>query len=242
MMKTLFLAAAIVSFQATAALAPASASIVVAPTELDPGSTISPLPNGFSSGDGIPSTLLFDQSENFSFAGGLAGTLRDRVIHFSDTPSLLHPGLYFDYEIQLTSGSVAAFSIFGYSTVDTFVKVCGISGCGGSGANGLAPTSASRSSSGDEISFDFGDILTAGQHSANLQIFSSATLFQDPLAFFTDGNGDTFSINVVGPASHIPEPPAWPMILLGFLGVCFVAHRGKQNKGRGVHALQPGAS
>jgi hypothetical protein len=223
-MKTLRLALAIVVVSLTAALHQASAS-VVAPARLGPGSIVSPLPNGFSSGDGIPSTLLYDQSEAFSFADGLAGILRDRVIQYSDAPSALHPGLYFDYEVQLSAGLLAAITISGYSNFDAAVKVCGITGCGGSGANGTAPTSASRSIDGNEITFDFADNLAASQHSANLQIFSSASLFQDPLAFLTDSSGNSFSINVVGPLATVPEPATWALMIPGFLGVFFVSCR-----------------
>ena len=80
------------------AVTPARAAIV-APGLLSPGGTIIPLPNGDSSGDGIPETKPFDQTENFSFSDGLAGALRQRVISYSDAPSAIHPGLYFDYEI-----------------------------------------------------------------------------------------------------------------------------------------------
>lgn len=215
---TFALAAALVTSQV--AVAPAA---IVAPSLLNPGATISPLPNGDSSGDDIPSSKLFDQTESFSFSDGLAGTLRQRVIQYSDAPSVLHPGLYFDYEIQLTSGSVTALTISGYSGFEASVKECGISNCGGSGANGVLATSASRSSDGDTITFDFGNPLTAGENSANLQIFSSASLFQDPLAFFTDSNGNTFSIDAVAPA--VPEPSTWAMIILGFGGIGFMAYR-----------------
>jgi PEP-CTERM motif len=222
---TFFLASALVAF---ASVAPAAAAIVE-PALLNPGGTISPLPNGDSSGDGIPQTKPFDQTESFSFADGLAGTLRQRVIDYSDAPSILHPGLYFDYEIHLTSGSVAAFAISGYSGFQASVKECGISNCGGSGANGVLATSASRSSDGDVITFDFGNNLTAGEHSANLQIFSSASLFQDPFAFFTDTGGNTFSIGAVAPAPAVPEPATWAMMILGFAGIGFMAYR-RQSK------------
>src|SRR5262245_16401689 len=99
---TFALATALVTSQ----FAVASAAIV-SPSLLNPGATISPLPNGDSSGDGIASSKLFDQTESFSFSDGLVGTLRQRVVEYSDAPSVLHPGLYFDYEIQLTSGSVS---------------------------------------------------------------------------------------------------------------------------------------
>jgi hypothetical protein len=83
----------------------------------------------------------------------------------------------------------------------------------------------SRSSDGDLITFDFGNDLTSGEHSANLQIFSSASLFRDPLAFLTDGNGEIFSLDTVAPA--VPELSTWAMMILGFAGVGFLAYRRK---------------
>ena len=130
-MKFHCMIAAVVAFQVSAFSAPAKAAVVV-PELLTPGATVSPLPNGFSSGDGVPLTLLFDQTQSFAFTNGPAGSLRERVIQFSDTPSAEHPGLFFDFEIKLTSGNITQFTIPGYSTFDTFVKLCGISGCGGS--------------------------------------------------------------------------------------------------------------
>ncbi len=209
----------------------AGANAVLAPLELDPGSMVDPLPNGFSSGDGIPSTTPFDKTLAFSFANGLSGTLRERVIDYSDAPSVDHPGLYFDYEIHLTSGSVAAFTISGYGSFQTSVKLCGIAGCGGSGANGLAATDARRSLDGDQITFDFADPLIAGGHSANLQLFTSASLFSDPLAFFTETSGNSFSIDVVAPAvaQAVPEPSTWALMVLGLAGMGRLAARRKSS-------------
>jgi len=212
-------------FSMTLLTVSAQASSVVAPVELDPGSSVSALPNGFSSGDGVSSTTLFDDTLGFSFINGPSGSLRERVIDYADTPSVNHPGLYFDYEIQLTSDSVAAFTITGYDTLQTFVKLCGISGCGGSGANGLAATDASRSSDGNQITFDFGTPLTAGEYSANLQIFASASSFIDPPAFFTDVSGNSFSIDVVAPA--LPEPSTYALMLAGLGALGFAARRRK---------------
>jgi hypothetical protein len=153
----------------------------------------------------------------------LAGSLRERVLDYADTPSVNHPGLYFDYEIQLTAGALSALTVTGWAGFQSFVKECGITGCGGSGSDGLTATSATRSANGDQITFAFGTPLTAGEHSANLQIFSSASLFQDPLAFFTTVSGNTFSIDVVGPAT--PEASTWAMIIIGFAGIGFMACR-----------------
>lgn len=193
----------------------AQAATVLAPEFLAPGGTVSPIPNGFSSGDGTPVTKPYDNTQAFVF-GGLSGTLRERVLDYSDRPSTNHPGLYFDFEIQLLAGTISAFSISGYSSYDTFVKECGISGCGGSGANGVAATSVSRSSNGDLLTFDFGNLLTAGNHSANLQIFSNAAFFKDPPAFLIDGSGNSFTLDVVAPAA---APVPGPIVGAGLPGI-----------------------
>jgi hypothetical protein len=110
---------------------------VVAPIALPPGTTVSPLPNGGSSYPGDEGIVEFDQVIDFNFDDGLlAGALRERVIQYSQVNEF-HPygGLYFDYEITLSSGDVNEFSAPGYSPYEVAVKQCGISVCGGSGAN-----------------------------------------------------------------------------------------------------------
>jgi hypothetical protein len=208
---------------------------LVDPVALTPGGSVSPLPNGGSTGDVFTRTILYDQRQSFSFNNGLlAGTLRDRVIQYADAPSALHPGLYFDYEFGLTSGSVSSFIVSGFGSFGTSVKICGISTCGGSGADGVLATSGSRSSDGDELTFSFLSPVTAGEHSANLQIFSSASLFQDPLAFLINSEGNSFSLDVVGPAvAAVPEPSTWAMMILGFAGVSFMAYR-RSRKDQGL--------
>ncbi|MBR0995604.1 PEPxxWA-CTERM sorting domain-containing protein [Bradyrhizobium japonicum] len=206
----------------------ANAAVLVDPVSLAPGHTVSPLPNGGSTGDDVGGrTVLYDKTQSFSFDEGLlSGTLRDRVLKYADAPSALHPGLYFDYEIHLTTGTLSSFILTGYGNYSTSVKICGLSGCGGSGANGVSATSASRSSDGDKLTFDFATAVTAGQHTANLQIFSSSALFQDPLAFLIDGSGNSFSVDVVAPAvAAVPEPSTWAMMIMGFFGVGFMTYR-----------------
>ncbi len=109
---------------------------VVAPIALPPGTTVSSLPNGFSSYPGDEGVTLLDDYVNFDFGdGALSGVLRERVLQYSQVNEY-HPygGLYFDYEITLYSGDVIEFSALGYTGLEVAVKQCGVSGCGGSGA------------------------------------------------------------------------------------------------------------
>jgi hypothetical protein len=219
-----------VVFQATAFLPDAEAALV-APEALNPGATVSPVPNGDSSSPTNPGIELFDSTEPFDFDDGLlSGTLRERVLQYQNIVSPFHPygsGLYIDFEISLTSGDVTEFTVPGYSGIGVTVKQCGISNCGGSGANGVLTTSASRSLDGDDISFLFGGNLSGTAHSANLQLLTNATRFVDPFATFEDGNGDLFSIRVL--TVSVPEPSTWAMTILGFLGLSFIAYRGKRS-------------
>jgi PEP-CTERM motif len=146
-----------------------------------------------------------------------------RVIKYSQV-NQYHPygGLYFDYEISLSSGDVTEFSAPGYAGFEVAAKQCGISGCGGSGANGVSATSASRSSDGNLISFSFGGDLIGGTHSANLQLLTNAPSFADPFATLED-DGIFYSIPVATPA--VPEPSTWALMLLGFAGLGFAGYR-----------------
>ena len=224
-------------FQAAALFPPSSAlAAVVAPIALPPGGTVSSLPNGFSSYPGDEGITLFNNVEDFDFDGGLlSGALRERVIEYSQVNEY-HPygGLYFDYEISLSSGDVTEFSAPGYAGFEVAVKQCGISGCGGSGANGVSATSASRSSDGDLISFSFDGDLIGGAHSANLQLLTNAYSFTGPFAFATlEDNGVLYSVPVANPA--VPEPSTWAMMLLGFIGLGFAGYR-RALKSAGVPA------
>lgn len=194
---------------------------VVTPELLAPGGTVSPLPNGPSSGDGISSTKPFDHKQTFSFSG-TSGTLRERVLDYSDRPSTNHPGLYFDFEITLETGAISALSITNYGSFTTYVKECGISICGGSGANGVVATSVTRTLDGDEITWNFGNLLTGGHHSANLQIFSNAPFYKDPPAFLIDGSGNSLTVEVAAPAAAVPGPVVGagvPGLMMAFGGI-----------------------
>lgn len=231
-MKLKFAVAVFAAFQILSSSAHAVA--VIAPISLSLGETISSIPNGPSSSDDVPHTKPFDSTQAFSFAG-TTGTLRERVLDYSDRPSTNHPGLYFDFEITLLTGSISSLAISGYNSFTTSVKECGISVCGGSGANGVVATSVSRSADGDLISWVFGNLLTGGHHSANLQIFSNAPFYIDPPAFLIDGSGNSLTVEVASPASAVPEPSTWAMLILGFGGVGFMSYR-RRNQGNALTA------
>jgi hypothetical protein len=219
---------AAVAFQVAALFASSAGAAPIAPDLLAPGTTVNPLANGDS---GTGANPLFAQ-ENFAFTNGPSGTLTERVLTFSGGVTPAHPygsGLYFDFEITLTSGDVTSITVPGYSGFDVSVKQCGISNCGGLGADGVLATSASRTADGSEITFSFGnDDLTGTAHSANLQLLTDATSFVNPLALASiEGNGGTFSIPVDGPVASVPEPSTWAMMLLGFAGFGFMAYRRK---------------
>ncbi len=202
---------------------------LVAPVLLAPGATLSPLPDGPSTGDTPPVYRPYDVTESFAFTNGPSGTLRSRVIGYADVVTAAHPygdGLYFDYEITLTSGNITEFSAPGYASLSTSVKECGIAGCGGSGALGVLATGASRSANGADITFYFsGGDLVGGSHGANLQVLTNASAFVDPLATFIDTAGDVFTIPVVAPA--VPENATWTLMALGILALRALSKTGR---------------
>jgi hypothetical protein len=211
------------AFRAVSALLSLPASAASVPTVLDPGSTISSVPN-FGSGLSF-NNVLPNQGISFSFANGPSGTLFENIIQFT-TVDLAHPygGLMFNFEIFLTSGDVTSFTVPGYSGFDVAVKQCAISTCAGLGGTaGVLTTGASRTSDGNDITFSFGSDLIGGAHSGNLQLFTNATSYVDPMATFNDNT--LFQLNVVAPA--VPEPSTWAMMILGFAGIGFMAYRRK---------------
>lgn len=216
----------VVGFQTVALFASSSTfAQLVAPTPLAAGETVSPLPNGYSSSAEDPGVVLLDNFLDFDFDEGLlSGVLRERVIRYS-LQNEYHPygGLYFDYEITLSSGDVTEFTVPGYAGYEVAVKQCGIPGCGGSGADGVSTTSASRSLDGD-ISFVFNGDLFGTAHSANLQLLTNASSFIDPTAILENAAGDVFSISVLAPAP-VPELSTWAMMLAGFIGIGFAGYR-----------------
>jgi hypothetical protein len=208
-------------FQAsTLFAASAGAAPLTDPLPLTPGATVSPVPNGYSFDSHDSTTPLFSTTEDFDFTDGPSGFLFEAIYSFPDQ-SPAHPyvpGLFFIFNIVLSSGDVASFTVPGYSGYEVSVKQCGISNCIDYGANGVSMTSASRTSDGDSVSFAFGGNLSGPANSSNLELFTNASSFVDPFGTLQDSSGALFSIPVIAPAA-IPELRTWAMMLIGFAGL-----------------------
>ena len=129
-------------------------AVTVAP--LNPGSTVSPIPD-------FASTFNFVDTATYSFSGGPSGTITEDVLTPGGAPAYAGgpvpmpygpDGPVFLYQLTVTGTvSVSSFSISGYSGYDVSVKTCTASICGY--GNGTDASSITRSSNGDTVSFEF---------------------------------------------------------------------------------------
>jgi PEP-CTERM motif len=227
-----YLIVAALAFQAWA-LAPQSArAALVNPDPLAPGGTVSPVPDG---GSGTVFTDVLGSAVSFGFSfDGTAGTVHENIISYPGPADMLHPygsSYLFAFRIDLTSGTLASFSVDGYSGFNVSVKQCAFAGCENLMVDGVEATSASRTASGDQIEFAFSTPVTAGSvttnHTGNLHIFTDANSYAETFdATLVDLAGNSDSIVVFGPTA-VPEPSTWAMLLLGFAGIGFMAYRRK---------------
>src|SRR5712671_1403321 len=111
---------AALAFQASALFAQsAGALVLVDPVVLNPGTTVSPLPDGASGTDftaipGFPISYSF----NFSATGGPTGTLFENIVQYPNIVTPAHPygsDLMFNYKIVLSAGDVTSLTVGGYS-------------------------------------------------------------------------------------------------------------------------------
>lgn len=212
----------------------AGAIILTDPAVLSAGATVNPLPDGFS-GPNFTSQPGFPNSVSFNFSGGPAGTLTENILTWSTVDSA-HPysGLTYVFTLRpLTSGSVSELTFGGYSGFNVSVKQCSSGACENfNGSAGVAATSASRSSDGSTVMYDWSNGITGGTgvHSGHLQIFTNSTAFASTTVDIVGANGQVFALNgFFGPAPAVPEPATWAMILLGFIGIGFAAYWHKGN-------------
>jgi hypothetical protein len=221
-----FALAALIGF---ATVQPAGA-VLTDPVVISPGTTI-PAPDGFS---GTSFTSLagfpFSSSFNFSGSGGPSGTLSEDILNWSTVDSA-HPysGLTYVFTMKLNSGSadVSALTFGGYSGFDVSVKQCSFATCENFTTAGVAASSVSRSSDGNNITYDFSNAVTGGTHTGHLHIFTDSTAYAGTTVDLEEANGQEFAIHGVffGPA--VPEPSTWAMMILGFAGIGFMAYRRK---------------
>jgi hypothetical protein len=209
----------------------ANATALTNPLPLNPGDTVTPIPDGYSGTDFLVNPPPFF-SIPFDFDGGPSGTLGIFVDQYPPVVDLAHPfgsDYHFGYEITLTSGEVSSFSVDGYAPFEVAVKQCSLPLCGDPNArNGLEATEVSRTTDGDEITFSFSGLSGAGAHSAGLELFTNATSVADPQAFFEDSAGNLFSISVPGPIASVPESSTWAMLATGFVGIAFLRLRARK--------------
>jgi hypothetical protein len=225
-----YLLIAAFAFPASALLAQSAGAALVDPVLLNPGITVNPLPNGASGTDftdipGFPISYNF----NFSASGGPTGTLFENIVQYPNVVTPAHPygsDLMFNYKIALSAGDVTGLTVAGFSGFDVSAKQCSFAGCFAVATNGIAATSASRSANGDLITFSLSG-LSGPNHTGNLQLFTNAPFFADPIAIFQDSAGGVFSLDITGPSNtpSVPEPSTWAMMILGFAGVGFMAYR-----------------
>ena len=229
--RRLLIAALVI--QASALFAQSAGAVVLTdPVVLNPGTTISPVPDGFSGLDfthipGSPIRYSFDFSAN----SGPAGTLVLGIVQYPDIVTPAHPygsDLMFNYRLFLSAGDVTGFTVFGYSGFDVSVKQCSFPGCFSVVDVNNPANSVSRTADGDAITFTF-DGLGATHHTGNLSLFTNAPFVVDPLATFQNAAGGVFSIEIAGPSATpaVPEPSTWAMLLLGFAGLGLMAYRRK---------------
>jgi hypothetical protein len=145
----------------------------------------------------------------------------------------------FLYQFQVTSGDAVSLSGGDFGSFSTSVEAgCEVGdsllACTGS----KLPTNVTRTADGEVVNFEFSPAVTTGTWTASLIIATNATAFlpgsmtiQDDGAFAAAGYapctpGGGCVPNVPGGSlSSVPEPSTWAMMVLGFVGLGFVAFR-----------------
>ena len=128
----------------------------------------------------------------------------------------------FEYVIGVTSGNVASISIPNFSGFQTAVGTCNANAPGSFGtcytpAN--FPTSATRSSNGDVITFSFSTPVTSALSSGFFVVWTDAPDFIDPpMIDIYDSSGDLSTVSTFFSPAATPLPAALPLFATG-LGV-----------------------
>jgi hypothetical protein len=215
--------AAALSAFAALALLPSHAvatSPVPSPVILAPGDSTASIPDFL---DGA--YIIASQTVPFSSASGPVGTLTEYVVSGTEYNPWSNSDLDFAYSFStITRDAVVSITIPGFAGFDTAVKVCNLPAC--IEGNGDVPTSASRSSNGDVITFDFATPVTTT--SSGFVIYTNATDFVDPpMIDIIDANG----VGSLAPGylPAVPEPATWAIIFIG-VGMIGTAMRFGRNR------------
>ena len=111
------------------------------------------------------------------------------------------------------------------------------------GSWGVSSITGSNASGSGSISWDFGDVfgggqdrLTSGESVSWTQTFGSALNLQDPFVLLHVQNLQGGDSGKYVPATPIPEPETYAMMLAGLGLLGFVARRRRQNLGNVVPA------
>jgi hypothetical protein len=202
----------------TLIILPARADMM--PTVLAPGGSVSPLPD--FDDPNLDANLITVAETDFGSGSAPTGVFFNFV-----STSPLNPfgasGVVFGYVVAVDTGDVVQVSVAGFSGFQTAVKIAT--------DNGLyvPALDATRSADGDTISFDFagipgGSAGSPASESGDLDVYTNAPRYSDPLVTITDANGSTAQFDTLGPA--VPEPSSLSLCLLSFC-LLFLFRRGR---------------
>src|SRR5271154_4907560 len=122
-----------------------TSALALSPAILAPGGTVA-VPD-FPDGVALVATMV----EPFGGGPGPAGVLTEYVVTDSAVNPFGYHSLAFAFSLSLASGDVAEVSLPGYAAFDTAVKSCNNLVC--IEGPGMPPDTATRSVSGDVVSF-----------------------------------------------------------------------------------------
>jgi len=196
------------------------------PAILPPGGTVAipDFPDGVA--------LIATKTSSFGGGPGPAGVMTEYVVTDSSVNPFGFHDLVFAFALSLSSGNVAQVSLPGYAPFNVAVKSCNSSVC--IEGPGTPPDTATRSGSGDIVSFLWGTPITTT--SAGFSVYTNAAGYIDPPSGrIIDSAGDVSLVSVFMPFS-VPEPASWTLMLAGVALLGSVMRRGRSLTARRASA------
>ncbi len=216
--------AAVAAVSAGIGARPAAAQMP-SPAILTPGQTVS-LPDFPAS-----ASVVATQVETFGSSSGPDGTLTEYVVDNVEYSPYGPSGLVFAFGLQVTGDNVAEVSLPGFAGFDTAVKTCNVAAC--VEGTGVAPTTASRSTDGDIVSFLWNMEFSGG--SSGFSVYTNATSYYDPpMIEIFDLDGNVSFAPTFLPST--PLPSSWLMLFSGLLVLGYFAYRGSKKSGPAIAA------